>query len=186
VPGVSYSPALKWFLLALLPLTLGLKLAVWPGGDAAQNEERSAQFWVAEFLLRQHFTVATSELVQGRPTIQAIAGGCRILVTEIPAIGWTRDVFRSHATASDDVFFVFRGEVYRDHPTWLIVPNSLWARFRRELGFEVHSSAVFGVIAAQSCDAERLPWKELGYNSVNWWSIGFHQLGSSGFGGDSL
>lgn len=122
----------------------------------------------------------------GRPTIQAIAG-----VVAYSSPKFLRSVglamcFAAMATASDDVSFVFRGEVYRDHPTWLTVPNSLWARFRRELGFEVHSSAVFGVIAAQSCDAERLPWKELGYNSVNWWSIGFHQLGSSGFGGDSL
>src|SRR5262249_45687567 len=44
--------------------------------------------------------------------------------------------FAAMATASDGVSFVFRGEVYRDHPTWLTVPNSLWAQFRRELGFE--------------------------------------------------
>jgi hypothetical protein len=140
--------------LALLPLTLGLKLAVRPGGSSEPEEgDRSAQLKVAEFLVRQHFAVAMSQqATQGRPTIQAIAGPCRMLVAESSVIGSDRDLFSRNVTAADRVFFVWRGKVYQNPPRWLTVPQSLWARFRRELGLEVQTAALLGIIAAQNCE----------------------------------
>jgi hypothetical protein len=154
---------LKWFvLLLLLPLTLGWKLAVRPGGSS-EIKEKDAQIEVAEFLVRQHFSVAVSRNVEaGQPAVRATAGACRMLVAESPAMGWDREQIRRYATGADRVFIVFRGKVYAEQPTWLTVLDFLRARFWRELGLKSQPARVFAVIATASCEAERLPWNELG------------------------
>jgi hypothetical protein len=151
---------LKWCLLGLLiALTLGLK---WTG-YAREPNERDAQLRVAEFLARQHFTVVRSaEEKDGEPTVRATAPTCRMLVIKSPVLGWDQDTLRRLATAADRVFVVFRGQVYEDAPSWLIVSDFLWARLRRELGLKFETNPVFTVIATTSCAAERLPWSELG------------------------
>ena len=157
--GVNYSPAFKWSLLVLLiALTLGWK---WTG-HAREPNEKDAQLRVAEFLVRQHFTVVRSaEAKEGEPTIRATAPACRMLVIKSPVVGWDRDTVRRHATAADRILVVFRGKVYEDPPSWLIVPDWLWSRLRRELGLKFETNPVFTVIATTSCDAERLPWDQL-------------------------
>ena len=152
----------KWFVLLLLPLTLGWKLAVGPG-SSNELKEKDAQVEVAEFLVRQHFSVAVSDKIEeGQPVIRATSGVCRILVAKSPAMGWDRDLMRRNTTAADRVFVVFRGKVYAEQPTWLTVLDSLRARFWRELGLKSQPALVFAVIATTSCEAERLPWNELG------------------------
>ena len=157
--GVNYSPALKWSLLGLLiALTLGWK---WTG-HAREPTERDAQFRVAEFLARQHFTVVRSaEAKEGEPTVRATAPTCRILVIKSPVLAWDQDTVRRLATAADQVLVVFRGKVYQDQPSWLVVSDFLWSRLRRELGLKFESNPVFTVIATTSCEAERLPWDQL-------------------------
>jgi hypothetical protein len=152
----------KWCVLLLLALTLGWKLAVRPS-DSGELKEKEAQRKIAEFLVRQHFTVAVSDkMVEGQPAIRATAGTCRMLVAKSPANGWDRDQIHRHATAADQVFVVFAGRIYAEQPTWLTVPDFLWARFRRELGLKAQPTPVLAVIASTSCAAERLPWNELG------------------------
>jgi hypothetical protein len=158
---VSSSHALKWFVLLLLPLTLGWKLAVRPGGSGELTEQ-DAPVKVAKFLARQHFTVSASEQWdEGRPSISATAGMCRMLIARSPAIGSDRDLIRRNATAADRVFVVFRGRIYAEQPTWLTVSDFLWSRLQRELGFKAQATPVLAVIATKSCDAEGLPWNEL-------------------------
>jgi hypothetical protein len=159
VRGVNYSPALKWSLLVLLiALTLGLK---WTG-QAREPNEKDAQLRVAEFLVRQHFTVVRSaEAKEGEPTVRATAPACRMLVIKSPVVGWDRDTVRRHATAADRILVVFRGKVYEDPPSWLIVPDYLWSRLQRQLGLKFQTNPVFTVIATASCAAEQLPWDEL-------------------------
>ena len=159
---MSYSPALKWGVLLLLPLTLGWKLAVRPG-DSGELKEKETQLKIAEFLVRQRFAVAVSEKMdEGQPAIRATAGACRLLVAKSPSMGWDRDLIRRYATAADRVFVVFGGKIYAEQPTWLTVSDFLWARFRRELGMNAQPTPVLAVIATPTCAAERLPWKELG------------------------
>jgi hypothetical protein len=153
---------LKLALLLLLPLTLGSKLAVRPV-DSGELKEKETQLKVAEFLVRQRFVVAVSEkMAEGQPAIRATAGACRMLVAKSPALGWDRDMIRRNATVADEVFVVFAGKVYAEQPTWLTVPDFLWARFKRELGLKAEAAPLFAVIATTTCAAERLPWKELG------------------------
>ena len=94
--------------------------------------------------------------------IRATAGACRVLVATSHPIAWDRDVFRHNATVADRVFVVFRGRTYKEQPTWLTVPYFLWLRLQRELGLGPQAAPLLAVIATASCNAERLPWSELG------------------------
>ena len=157
---MNCSRVLKWFLILALPLTLGSKLIVRPD-RRVPNED--VQQKVMEFLVRQHFTVASSDQPsEGRPMIRAGAGTCRMLVANSNPMAWDRDIIRRNETVADRVFVVFRGRTYEDQPTWLTVPYFLWSRVRRELGLGAHTAPLLAVIASPICDAERLPWAELG------------------------
>jgi hypothetical protein len=152
---------LKWFIILALPLTLGSKLIVRPDRNAPS--EKDIQQRVAKFLVRQHFTVALSDQPgEGQVMIRAGAGTCRILVANASPIASDSAAIRRNATAADRVFVVFRGRTYQDQPTWLTVPYFLWARLQRELGLRASAAPLLAVIAAPGCDAERLPWSELG------------------------
>ena len=156
---MNYSPALKWSLLGLLiAVTLGLK---WTGHVSEPNQ-KDVPLRVAEFLARQHFTVIRSaDAKDGEPTVRATAPTCRMLVIKSPVLGWDQDTVRRLATAADRILVVFRGKIYEDPPSWLVVSDFLWSRLRRELGLKYESNPVFTVIATTSCEAERLPWDQL-------------------------
>jgi hypothetical protein len=158
---VNCSSALKWMIIPGLLLTLGLKLVVRPDrstpslGDVQQN--------VARFLARHYFAVAlSSQPTAGQVMIRAGAGACRILVANSNPVGWDLDAFRRNATDADQVFVVFRGKTYKDQPTWLTVPVFLWSRLQRELGLQAQAAPLLAIIATPTCDAEHLPWEELG------------------------
>jgi hypothetical protein len=160
VRGVKCSTALKWLLILALPLTLGLKLVVRP--DLSVASETDVQQRVAEFLRRQHFTVALSDQAgEGQYMLRASAGPCRILVAKSDPKGWDSAAIRQNATDGDRVFVVFRGRTYEDQPTWLTVPYFLWSRLERELGMRAQAAPLLSVIATAGCGAERLPWAEL-------------------------
>jgi hypothetical protein len=118
----------------LLSLTLGWKVVA-RSSAGEQPAERDVQLAVAEFLVRQHFSVSMSERVeQGKPAIAASSGSCRILVLKSPALGWDRDLIRRYVDREDRFFVVFRGRIYSDQPTFLTVFDAWSSRFRRELG----------------------------------------------------
>ena len=101
-----------------------------------QPTDRSIQVRVAEFLVRQHFSVSMLERAEeGKPAVTANSGSCRILVIKSPALGWDRDLVRRYADAEDQVFVVFQGRIYSDQPTFRTAFDALWSRFLRELGF---------------------------------------------------
>lgn len=153
------SRALKWLVIVVLLLfTLGLKVLA-RSSASEQQTERSIQLAVADFLVRQHFEVSISERAEeGKPSITASSGACRILIAKSPAVGWDRDLIRRYADAEDQIFVVFRGQVYSDQPTFRTVLDALSSRFRRELGFGGQAHPVLAVVARMNCDAERLPW----------------------------
>jgi len=85
-----------------------------------------------------------------------------MLVAQSSPTAWDRDRIGRDATAADRMFVVFDGRVYADPPVWLTVPHFLWARLKRELGFQAEAAPLLTIIASENCDAERLPWGELG------------------------
>lgn len=159
VYDVSFSRGLRWFVILLLPLTLAWKISTLLSGAPTEPD---IQRKVAEFLVRQHFNVAFAQAAEGSPTIRAAAGACRILIANSSPMAWERDALGRYATADDRVFVVFAGRIYPQQPTWLTVPDYLWFRLRHELGFNVQRTPILTVIANTTCEAERLPWGELG------------------------
>jgi hypothetical protein len=153
---VKFSPALKWFVILLLPLSLGWKLA------AHQDYTDDLTGKVTTFLTRYDFNVVVHEIkMPGMPYILATRGGCRMLVAKPSYRGSDIDMIRTSALPTDRVFVVFGGKVYTDQPTWLTVPDYLWSKLLRELGFKPNPTSLIAVTAGKSCDAERLPWSEL-------------------------
>src|SRR5262249_37191724 len=51
---------------------------------------------------------------------------------------------------------------YAEQPTWLTVPDFLWARFRRELGMNAQPTPVLAVIATETCGGGGLAGEEVG------------------------
>ena len=153
---MSYSPALRWFIALLLPLTLAWKLTV--GLDDTSELKNK----IVEFLVQHQFDVAvTEEIVEGMPTIHATREACRMLISKTSPYGWRRHMISELATATDRIFIVFRGKVYTEQPTWLTLVTHLWSRFLREMGFVRNTTPVIAVVATAPCDAERVPWDEL-------------------------
>jgi hypothetical protein len=160
VLGVKSSRGIKYLIILLfLSLTLAWKVIA-RATPHEQPTDRNIQDRVAEFLIRQHFSVSMMERAEeGKPAITANSGSCRMIVMRSPALGWDRDLVRRYADAEDQVFVVFRGRIYSDQPTFQTAVDALWSRFQRELGFTVWPSPVLGVVARTSCGADRLPWE---------------------------
>jgi hypothetical protein len=155
VSGVTYSPALKWSVIVLLPLTIGWKLAGKPENPVEiQNS-------IVEFLTKQQFDVSvTDETLEYMGIINARSRLCQLRVARVSPLGHEADLVRQASTTSDRTFYVFRGTVYPEQPVRLTVASYLWFRFLRELGLVSRVPPVLAVFT--SCDAEQLPWSALG------------------------
>ena len=152
---VRSSPAFKWFIILLSLLTLSWKLV---GGKQPRYESKVN---IAEFLSRHKFDITDHKIVAGLPVIDATVGACRIIVVETSPDGWTRDIIDHIIGTLNRQFFVFRGRIYTEQPTWLTITDHWWSRSLRQLGLERPDAPVIAVSANASCDAERLPWDEL-------------------------
>jgi hypothetical protein len=153
---MNCSPALKWLIAVLLPLTLGLKLGVFPEDPSELNDG------LVEFFARHNFDVLVTKDNMGQsPVIQATAGACRLLAGKISSDGDNSQLPRRFAAATDHIFTVFRGRIYSAQPTSLTAASEVWSRFLREMGFSRYQTSVIAVVASPTCDAERLPWYEI-------------------------
>jgi hypothetical protein len=154
VSGVKYSPALKWFIAILLPLSIAWKLAIKPDNPIA------TQAAIVDFLLNQQFDASvTSETMVFTPIIKATSDSCRLRLATISPLGYEANLIQSLGAMTDKTFFVFRGTIYSEQPIALTVVSYLWFKFLRELGLISRIPPVIGVSA--SCDARILPWEDL-------------------------
>ena len=152
---MSSSPAFKWFIALLVPLTFAWKLAAGPGDPNEISET------ITQFLRHHEFDdVRTEEAMAGMWVVRGRRGECRLFVVEGSSRGWTRDVMRSLANASDRLFFLSHGSIYEYDSTWLTITSDIYVRTLRKIGL-VRSVPILGVAASPICAAERLPWKEL-------------------------
>jgi hypothetical protein len=153
---VNSSRAFRWFIVGVLLLTIGWKLAIPPDDPNYLKED------LIKFFERNHFkVVVTDELVNYTPIIRATTASCQLQIARLTPDGSNRDLIRHLAAGTDRSFIVFRGTVYAQQPvTWTIL-NYLWSRFLRELGLIEHVTAVISVAVNTSCNAEQLPWGEL-------------------------
>jgi hypothetical protein len=153
---VKSSGVFRWFIAAVLLLTLSWKTAIRPDDDSYLKDD------LIKFLERNHFSaVVTDQIVIDTPIIQATTASCRLQVGRLAPDGSNRDLIRHLAAGTDRSFIVFRGAVYIRQPIAWTVFNYLWSRFLRELGLTRHIAPVIAVAANASCNAENLPWHEL-------------------------
>jgi hypothetical protein len=155
---MSCSPAPKWLIAVLLPLTLGWKLTVHPDDPTELNDS------LIEFFARHHFEVLVTEDGMGlwqSPVIQATASACRLLAGKISSDGDDWQLTQRLVAPTNHIFVVFRGRVYPAQPTSLTAFSELWSRFLRETGLARHQTSVIAVVASTTCAAEQLPWYEL-------------------------
>jgi hypothetical protein len=152
--GARVSTGLKWLLL-LLVVSLGWKSMI--RIDYSSNLDDK----IRSFLVRNHFIVTISVLIPDHRTFRASRPDCQMLVTEISPRGWERDTMKSRATPMEQVFVIFGGKIYAEHPIWLTASDFLWHKVLSEVGLKVRPTPLLSVIATKSCGAERLPWHEL-------------------------
>jgi hypothetical protein len=152
---VSSSSVFKWFCIAVLLLSVAWKAAASFALESYSPNE------LISFLNRSHFVV-TKEAVDGIPIIQAAAGSCRLQIANLHPDGSNRDVIRGLFGATDRFFVVFRGRVYAEQPIFWTSISAIWSKRLYELGLIKRISAVIAVATNTSCDAERVPWRDLG------------------------
>jgi len=117
---------------------------------------------IVGFLARHHFDVVVmDETLNRMPMIRATAGTCSMVVVRTSAYGWSRDIIRSIA-GQNGVFVVFAGRVYAEQPVLMTLLAQLWSKFLYEIGLVRQVTPVIAVMAPPQCEAERLPWSELG------------------------
>src|SRR6266404_1761056 len=148
------SPALKWLIAILLPLTLAWKLTV----KADRNDHLEED--VIAFLTRQGFHTVVAEDTNFR-RILAVNNTCRMRVMIASSDGADRDMTRSLVAADESLIFVHQGKVYQEQPILLTVSAEKWARALRKMGLTDRNESVLAVVAQRQCDAERLPWDQL-------------------------
>lgn len=148
------SPALKWLIAALLPLTLAWKLTV--RVDANDHPEKD----VIAFLARRGFDAAVDEGTNFH-RILAVNSSCRMRMLIASNDGADRDMMRSLMAVGESLIFIYQGKVYQEQPILLTVSAELWARALRKLGLTDRHMPVLAVLAQNRCDVERLPWDEL-------------------------
>ena|SRR5690349_3396086 len=151
---VNSSPALRWALAILLPITLAWKLVA-PTDDGTGAMKRDLIAFVG-----RHGFQATEEIVNGMPMIQARSGACTIHLARLSSYGWDRDFFR-RLQPGDQSFIVFRGRTYQEQPLLLTISTRLWSKFLYEIGMARKVIPVVGVLANPICNARGLPWTEL-------------------------
>jgi hypothetical protein len=157
VYDVKLTPAFNWLLILLVPLTFSCKLV------AERPAVQDTQGKINQFLTEQRFEVTEQSLMKGSSTaVRAIKGDCSMLVAEASPDGSLRNLIRRHVTATmDRPFVVFRGHIYHEHPTWLMITQLWWMRLLRKLGISHEEATPIVVAATHSCAAERLPWAQL-------------------------
>src|SRR5215469_916752 len=117
---MNYSPAFKWFVVLLLPVTLCWKLVV------QRDRPDPLKYEILSFLTDHQFNViGIDEQMDGLPLLVAEANRCRMLIGTAPPHDWQLDTVQHYATSSERVFFVFRGQVYATQPTRATVGSYL-------------------------------------------------------------
>ncbi len=152
---MSCSGAFKSFLAVALLLSIAWKMVI-PSEDDPTHS-------LIEFLKRNHFDVVVTTV--DVPTIRAQSGSCRLQVVRLDANGSNQDLIGQLAKGTDRSFIVFRGQVYDQQPIFLTQINYIWSKRLREFGLVKHLEPLIAVAANASCNAEKLPWHELGKTS---------------------
>ena len=157
--AVKHSYAPKLFLAAALALTLGLKLLLYHGEPAPADAEVLGEN-VAAFLVHHGFE-SRLEKRFGSVFIHAIAGKCRMLISEAVPQGWNRSSIELLAKPLGRLNYVFNGAVHAQQPFLVPMLDEYWMRVRIKMGLSPNRHPVLAVAASDDCAVNALPWWEL-------------------------
>jgi hypothetical protein len=152
---VKTTPAFKWSLILLIPLTFTWKLL--PESPATYE----MQGHIVRFLTAHGFNIVEHTFVGTVQIVHAIKGDCSAILAEASLDGSTRDVMQHVDPMMDQHFVVFRGKVYDGQPVWLTATEDSWTRYLRRLRISQPVMPPVMVAESRSCAAEQLPWAEL-------------------------
>ena len=154
---MSCSNLFKFFLASVFLLSVAWKIAI-PSINSNDLKDD-----LVDFLERNYFDiVVTEKRVNFVSMIEAKTASCRLRIIGLAVDGSDWDMVQHLAAGADRLFVVFRGRVYTQQPALLTLVNTLWSMCLRKFGLIKHIAPVIAVAANSSCDAERLPWGELG------------------------
>lgn len=160
------TPAFKWLLIFLIPLTFTWKLVATENQASDELQPKILQQNIGRFLENHNLHVTEDTPIDGVPVVRATSGDCSMIVAEVSPDGATRYVMGQLARAMDHSFIVYRGHIYGEQPTWTAITQDWWARALRKLGIARSQASSIMVAATRSCGAERLPWAELSASSL--------------------
>ena len=146
-------------LLVLLFISLSLKLAL--SGSTPVDPGPLVSRTFAAFLEARGFTVAPSTGLGETGAIRASSRNCALMVVNVAAQGWQRDVVRSQAQRDDSILFVFDGSAYAEQPVLLTWIDYYRARLVRSLQISATSRPVAAIIASSGCDLAGMSWPKV-------------------------
>src|SRR5207245_2325013 len=104
---VRPTPAFRWSLVFLIPITFMWKLLVEEHPAPRETEKR-----IVRFLIVQGFNVTEQVLMESVPIVRATKGDCSMIVAQASPDGSTRDIMRHVTATMEQHFVVFRGKIY--------------------------------------------------------------------------
>jgi hypothetical protein len=145
---VKFSPGFNLLIAGLLPLTIGLKLALAPSSNADNGIEQ-----VERFLRKNAFTITGNRLLIDIQIVEARRPDCQLSVGLLSPYGADSTLFQGVGSPTDQHFVVFRGQIYDRQPSFMTASWYLWARSLYQLGISIPVPHVFGL--ASSCDPKK-------------------------------
>ena len=162
---LALSPLIRASLIALLILSLGIKIAA--RSREIYDDDGAPMVWQAErrdiitFFRHHGFQVDRTEDRPESSVIPASVGECRMLIVLASPQGWRRELVHRLASPGDQTFFVYRGTRYRDQPVWRTLIDHYWHRLYHYVGMALPPSPLFGVVASPVCELSRIPWQDI-------------------------
>jgi len=151
---VKFSPALRLFLVVLLPLTVGWKLTM--PSDNSDEVNNS----IVEFLKRNQFSAVVTREVDETYVVSGRSADCRLFVTKVLPLGKARDQVQHLASPSDRTFVVYRGKIFGEQPRLRTIVDFFLSKFLSAVRVISEVPPVLAVVS--SCDAAtQLPWNQL-------------------------
>jgi hypothetical protein len=153
---VNSSSIFRWFLAAVLAVSVSWKFAISSDREDRTNED------IVNFLTRNLFEVSyTDQIANSFPVLRATSHSCTLKIARLAPNGSDRDLFRHMSLGADRTFVVFRGQVYAQQPIWWTLLDDIWSRHLHEIGFSKRVAPVLALAASSSGEAQQLPWDEL-------------------------
>lgn len=150
-------------LLLVLPLSLGIKLAVVHDVRASLQRPSTASAYASVFAFLEKHGAEAGALNNSvaQDGVQARRGLCEIRIISADPHGYDSGIITQLVKKDDDLLFVFGGKIFNIAPLWRSKFTHLRARLYRKFGVSYPAPNLFAVIQNSPCRDLALPLEEL-------------------------